>query len=126
MSQLALHEFIRDGHLERHLRRLRKVHRSRHGLVRDFVDSAVADGLLLAGPDNHAGLHVSTRLPVGVDEGVILDGARRVDIALSSFAECCTLPTTSRGLLIGFGMASDTDLRRALPEIRTLLAEAAG
>ena len=114
------------GHLERHLRRVRKVHRSRHGLVRDFVGSAWPTGCCWPGPDNHAGLHVSALgSRTASTNGVILDGRGDATIALSSFAECCALPATPRGLLIGFGMASECRSAAGLPELRAVARQRA-
>lgn len=124
LGQLTLQRFIDDGHLDRHLRRVRRIYRARHEIVRQFVADAVDAGLLLPGPENHAGLHLSTILPPGVDEESVRDAARRRDIVLSSFGECCVLPDHPNGLLIGFGMASGDVLERALPELRTILARA--
>ena len=124
LGQLALHRFIEEGHLDRHLRRVRRVYRTRHEIVRQFVADGVDAGVLLPGPENHAGLHLSTVLPTGVSEDAIRDAARRRGIAISSFAECCVRPDHPNGMLIGFGMASADVLERALPDLRRILERA--
>jgi len=124
LGQLTLHRFIEQGHLERHLRRVRRVYRTRHEIVRQFVADGVEAGLLLPGPENHAGLHLSTVLPAHVSEDAIRDGARRRGIAVSSFAECCIGPDRPNGMLIGFGMAGADVLERSLPDLRGLLERA--
>ncbi len=68
LGQLTLHRFIEQGHLDRHLRRVSRVYRTRHEIVRQFVADGVDAGVLLPGPENHAGLHLSTVLPAGVSE----------------------------------------------------------
>ena len=120
LTQQALHRFITEGGLERHLRRSRRTYRDRHEVVQDWVEARCAEGLLVPGPQNHAGIHVSALLPDGVTESSVLTQARRRDVALSSYSESCALPTTPIGLLVGFGQ---TDLDR-LPEGLAALREA--
>ena len=124
VGQLTLQRFIDAGHLDRHLRRVRRIYRARHEIVRRFVTDAVDAGVLLPGPENHAGLHLSTILPPGVAEESIRVAARRRDIVLSSFGECCVLPDRPNGMLIGFGMAGTEMLEHALPELRRILERA--
>jgi GntR family transcriptional regulator/MocR family aminotransferase len=124
VGQFTLQRFIDTGQLDRHLRRVRRTYRARHEIVRRFVADAVDDGVLLPGPENHAGLHLSTILPPDVVEESVRDAARRRDIVLSSFGECCVLPDRPNGMLIGFGMADAAMLERALPELRRILERA--
>ena len=121
LTQQALHRFITEGRLERHLRRTRRVYRERHDLVRAFVDQCVEDGLLRPGPQNHAGLHLSALLPDGVTEPAVLAHARREQVALSSYAETISLPTTPVGVLLGFGLTPIDRLPDALAAVRRTL-----
>jgi GntR family transcriptional regulator/MocR family aminotransferase len=126
LTQQALHRFITEGKLERHLRRTRRVYRERHEVVRAWVDTCVADGLLHPGPRNHAGLHLSALLPEGVTEAALFAQARRQQVALSSYAETVTLPTTPLGVLIGFGLTDVERLPDALAALRRALEAATG
>jgi GntR family transcriptional regulator/MocR family aminotransferase len=121
LTQQALHRFITEGKLERHLRRTRRVYRERHEVVRAWVERGVADGLLRPGPRNHAGLHLSALLPDGVTEAALFAQARRQQVALSSYAETITLPTTPVGILLGFGLTPVDRLPEALAAVRRAL-----
>ena len=121
LTQQALHRFITEGHLERHLRRTRRVYRERHEVVRAWVDDVVADGLLRAGPRNHAGLHLAALLPDGVTEAALFAHARRERVALSSYAETINLPSTPLGVLVGFGLTDVDALPEALAALRRAL-----
>ena len=125
LTQQALHRFITEGRLERHLRRTRRIYRERHDVVTEFVAATCAAGLLRPGPTNHAGLHVSALLPDGVTEAAVTVRARRRGVALSSYAECITLPGTPAGLLLGFGLVSVDELPAALAAVRQALEAAA-
>jgi GntR family transcriptional regulator/MocR family aminotransferase len=121
LTQQALHRFVTEGRLERHLRRTRRIFRERHEVVQTWIEGCAADGLLVPGPANHAGLHVSALLPEGVTEAAVLPRARRNGVALSSYAESITLPETPQGLLVGFGLTPVERLPDGLEALREAL-----
>lgn len=125
LTQQALHRFITEGRLERHLRRTRRVYRERHEIVRTAVDEWCTEGLLRPGPRNHAGLHVSALLPEGVTETSVQAQARHRGVALSRYGESIALSGTPAGLLVGFGLTPADQLPDALGGLHEALAAVA-
>jgi GntR family transcriptional regulator/MocR family aminotransferase len=122
VNQQAMVRFIGDGHLERHLRRCRKVYRPRHHLVTQWVDEQVALGRLQQVAENHAGLHVLVHLPAGVDEVDVRARAAAEGVALGNYGQYWADPTNApAGLLLGFGSISTEDLPQALARLGTVL-----
>ena len=119
--QATLLRFIVDGHLDRHLRRTRKIYSERHQIVTDFVREAVDAGLLIAPDPSFAGLHVTVLLPTGIDETTVREAARVHGIALGNLARCWQQPDPPAGLIIGFGAIPTTDLPDALAKLRQVL-----
>ena len=119
--QATLLRFIVDGHLDRYLRRTRKIYSERHGIVVEFVRDAVAAGLLLAPPPSYAGLHVTALLPSGRDEATVRESARSSGIALGDFAQCWQRHDAPAGLIIGFGATPTSDLVAALDALEQAL-----
>ena len=119
ISQQALHRFVADGHLDRHLRRARRAYAERHAVVRAFVAELVRDGSVRAGPPSHAGLHVTVRLPDGVPAADVIERARVGGVALTSIADAWAGPPEYQALVIGFGRANAHELHRGLQVIRT-------
>ena len=119
--QATLLRFIVDGHLERYLRRTRKIYSERHRIVIDFVREAVDAGLLLAPEPSYAGLHVTALLPAGSDEATIQEAARTEGIALGNFAPCWQQPNAPAGIIIGFGGTPTVDLPNALNALQQVL-----
>ncbi len=119
--QATLLRFIVDGHLDRYLRRTRKIYSERHQIVTDFVREAVDAGLLIAPDPSYAGLHVTVLLPAGLDETTVREAARVHGIALGNFAQCWQQPDPSAGLIIGFGAIPTSDLPDALAKLRKVL-----
>ena len=123
-TQVALQRFIADGHLERHLRRSRKIYRQRHQIVSEFVDRAVADGLLVAPEPSYAGLHITAMLAKGISETAVHDASGVRGIALGRYAQCWHRPDPPDGLIIGFGSTPTRQLPDALDALECSLVTA--
>jgi GntR family transcriptional regulator/MocR family aminotransferase len=119
--QDTLLRFIVDGHLDRYLRRTRKIYTERHRIVTDFVRDAVDAGLLVAPHPSHAGLHVTALLPAEADEQLVREAARVEGIALGNHAQCWQRPDPPAGLIIGFGAIPTARLPTALAALQSVL-----
>lgn len=117
LEQRAFADFLVRGELDRHLRRMRlRYRRRRDALVRELgrqLPELEVRGLA-------AGLYVEAVLPDGTDEKRVLEEARARGIALSGMAEHCAEATREPALLLGYAMAPEPALRRAV----AVLAEA--
>jgi GntR family transcriptional regulator/MocR family aminotransferase len=67
-----------------------------------------------------AGLYVEAVLPEGTDEARVLEEARARGVALSGMSEHCAEAVREPALLLGYAVAPEPSLRRAV----TVLAEA--
>ena len=123
VNQQAMVHFIADGHLDRHLRRSRKVYRERHGIVVDWVRRESERGTLHEIATNHAGLHVAVHLPAGTDETAVRTRLRDRGVAVGDYAVTWARPDPPPGLKIGFGSIDTSMLAEALDivgeELRT-------
>lgn len=119
--QHAMHRFIVDGTLERHLRRARRIYRDRHGFAADRAVAMVDDGALLSVPIGNAGLHLAARLPDGVAETDVRDRARDRGVALGNLAESWAGRPAWEGVVIGFGAVATSDLPDAFDGLAAAL-----
>jgi GntR family transcriptional regulator/MocR family aminotransferase len=113
IEQLAFADFLERGELDRHLRRMRARYRAR----RDALVAALADAL----PEAEilgiaAGLHVTVRLPDGLDEEAIRAAAQRRRIEFE------TMSDYGRGdgpvtLLLGYGRMPEPAIRAGVREL---------
>lgn len=117
LEQRAFADFLLRGELDRHLRRMRlRYRRRRDALVKELASQLPA----LEVRGLAAGLYVEAVLPAGVDEGRALEEARARGIALSGMAEHCAQAVREPALLLGYAVAPEPSLRRAV----TLLGDA--
>jgi GntR family transcriptional regulator/MocR family aminotransferase len=117
LEQLAFADFLLRGELDRHLRRMRlRYRRRRDALVRELARQLPT--LRVRG--HAAGLYVEAVLPDGVDEARVLAEARARGIGLSGMAEHRAKAVREPALLLGYAVAPEPSLRRAV----TVLARA--
>ncbi|HEX7150250.1 MAG TPA: PLP-dependent aminotransferase family protein [Thermoanaerobaculia bacterium] len=112
LEQLVLTEFLRDGHLTRHVRRMRVLYEKR----RDALVRGLREHAHLEPYNADAGLHVTSFLPEGTnDREVVREAARRGVYATA--LSTCYLRRPRPGLILGFGGATE---RRIAAACRTL------
>ena len=66
VAQAALADFISEGHLGAHIRRMRGIYERRQGALVDAIERHLS-GVLAVAPDE-AGMHLVGRLPANVDD----------------------------------------------------------
>ncbi|MFK7822207.1 MAG: PLP-dependent aminotransferase family protein [Planctomycetaceae bacterium] len=123
VDQYVLHEFIREGHFARHLRRMRKTHQARREAFVSEMQKQLPDVFTIIGSD--AGLHCAALLEAGrnAEEVVeILSGAGIITRSLSAYY----LPGTPKfqqlsGLIFGFACCTPGQIRSAVRKMAKLL-----
>jgi GntR family transcriptional regulator/MocR family aminotransferase len=117
LYQLALADFLREGHFARHLRRMRGVYLRRRDALLGGLAQHCEGHLAVHNAD--AGLHVATLLPSGVaDVGVVRRMAKR-GLAAAALSSCYAGSSLQSGLLLGFGGSDE----RALAAATRILGE---
>jgi GntR family transcriptional regulator/MocR family aminotransferase len=111
LPQLALTDFIREGHFTRHLRRMRAVYASRRQALLDGLERHCAGLLTVHNAD--AGIHLTTLLPGDIDDvGVVRELSAR-QLAPAALSTCYAGRARRKGLLLGFGGADEQTLESA-------------
>jgi GntR family transcriptional regulator/MocR family aminotransferase len=117
LAQLAFAQTIERGDLDRHLRRQRRLYRTR----RDALLQALAQqlpALRIAGAA--AGLFVVLKLPPGTSEHVVLGAARANGLALEG------LGGSEPGILIGYASLAESAAPHAVKLLAQSIAPALG
>jgi len=100
LHQLAMTDFIREGHFSRHIKRMRAVYMERRKAMVEAVRQR-ADGLLEV-TGEEAGLYVLALLPVGVEEQDVLSRTRRLGLPVGPLSHCYSTPPERGGLMLGY------------------------
>lgn len=119
LEQLAFAEFLASGGYDRHLRRLRRAHRTR----RDAVVTAVRRHLPAARISGvAAGLHLVVELPAGIDDVALAGAAERSGLGPVPLSRLRLEPGGPPGLVLGYATHPPDVLAAAVAR----LAELAG
>ncbi len=120
LYQLALAEFLREGHFARHLRRMRGVYMARRDALLAGLTRHCRDRLTVRNAD--AGLHVAVLLSGGLDDGAVVRRMAGRGLTATVLSTCYAGAARRSGLLLGFGGSTE----RRLLEATRVLAEVLG
>lgn len=115
--QMAMTDFIREGHFSRHIKQMRAIYMERHQTMVETL-RAQADGLLEVTGDS-AGLYVIARVPPGIDDRELAEAAQQSGMPVSPLSPCFMSPPARGGLLLGY---SNIDVVEIPEYVRSLIA----
>jgi GntR family transcriptional regulator/MocR family aminotransferase len=118
-AQETLAAFIAEGHLARHVRRMRRIYAQRRERLLQALDRH-GRGRLEVWPSS-AGLHLATRLPQGVRADVLVAQAAVQGIHLEALGGYALQRPAPNGLAFGFGRVEEAAIDGAVRRIASLL-----
>jgi GntR family transcriptional regulator/MocR family aminotransferase len=125
VQQRALGRFLADGHLDRHLLRVRRALAERHEAVSDALRREL--GWLVSVEPSAGGSRIVVTIE---DDGwtarSVADAAAEVGVALEPLAASRLIATDDRELVVDVGRHEPADLRRAIRLVAGAVARAAG
>ena len=107
-QQAILADFISEGHLGSHIRRMRGLYGQRRELLKDAVARRFGDHLPVSGDD--AGLHLVVDLPSGSDDGAVARASLARGIAVRPLRPYYMNPSARTGLLLGYACVPDAQI----------------
>ena len=121
LYQLALADFLGEGHFTRHLRRMRALYLRRRAALLDGLARHCAGRLVVHNAD--AGLHVATFLSDGVRDVDVLSRMSEHGLTAKALSTCYAGSVSRSGLLLGFGGSSEQRIARATRTMGEVLRE---
>jgi GntR family transcriptional regulator/MocR family aminotransferase len=101
LHQGVLTDFIREGHLERHIRRMRMLYMERHDiLVTEIQKHLGASFEILTA---NAGTYLVVLLPDGWRDTIVAEKAAQADISSVALSICYQEEPPRQGLILGYG-----------------------
>ncbi|HEV2404611.1 MAG TPA: PLP-dependent aminotransferase family protein, partial [Ktedonobacterales bacterium] len=120
LYQMAMTDFIREGHFSRHITRMRAVYTDRRGAMVEALRT-LADGLLEVAGDC-AGLYVLARLPPGVDDAKLADAAAQMGLPVTALSRCfMNPPPDGGGLLLHYSNVSAAEIPAYVRSLKALI-----
>ena len=122
LGQEALAAFIAEGHLARHIRKMRKLYGARRTALLEALAHHGADRLETI--PSSAGLHLSARLHGDTRDFTVVERAAAAGITLpplSRFALDPLAPDAPNGLAFGYGLIGEAQIDGAIRRLIQLL-----
>ncbi len=124
LDQAVLCDFIEQGHLGRHLRRMRKIYQERYSILRESAQQYLAEYLEIATIE--AGLQTVGRLDanlagLGISAEMIAQRAAAVDIDVVPLSRYCHKASIPEALQIGFAAVREREIQRGVLKLASVL-----
>lgn len=119
LNQAVLAAFIREGHLARYLRRMRKVYAERHAALVAGLHEHLQPWLEPIPAE--AGLHVAARIRRKRDVNAVFEAAHVHTPGVVSMSSYAASPGTPPGIVFGFGLMDAAQIGPALLKLRRAL-----
>ena len=114
--QAVLADFIREGHLGRHARRMRQLCEGRRIALVEAIRSELGEELRVLG--DHAGMFLTATLPKGCEDRPIAEEAARGGLWATPLSECYIGRARRTGLVLGYGGFSAEEIRAGVRRLR--------
>ena len=119
LEQMALADFMREGHFVRHLRRMRQLYHQRRNVLYDELQSRLGGLLDVHLPE--AGMQLAGWLPPGVNDRRAAALAAAAGIVVEPISRYSLEPLPRGGLLFGFANTDEDAIRRGVSALAAAL-----
>jgi GntR family transcriptional regulator/MocR family aminotransferase len=109
LEQMVLADFILEGHLTRHLRKIHHLYAERRAAL---VEAAREITLAIRPPE--AGLHCVGWLPKGMDEFALVREADKYDLDLVPVSRFSIEPLPRKGIILGYSEYSVQQIKEGI------------
>ncbi len=119
ITQAALADFVSEGHLTRHLRRMRRIYAERRQFFMDQFDRHLGRWMDLRRTDS--GIQLIGLLRGDTDDRALAALALAQGVNVSPLSLQYRGPARQHGLLMGFAAADERTTRRSMQRLSTIL-----
>ncbi|WFP76735.1 PLP-dependent aminotransferase family protein [Mesorhizobium sp. WSM4906] len=124
LLQAALADFITEGHMSRHLKRMRRIYAQRRQLFREIVLERLRDEITLSPAE--AGIQVVGYLKEGIDDIEVSRAAARRAINVSPLSKYFQNTAPTQGLVLGYAACDAAQMREGVERLAAAIRETLG
>jgi GntR family transcriptional regulator / MocR family aminotransferase len=121
LDQAVLCDFIEQGHLGRHLRRMRKIYEERFMILREAAEEHLAEYLEIVNIE--AGLQTIGRLRIDLSAESVAQRAALHGIDVVPLNRYCHTASIPEGLQIGFAAVEEKEIRRGVLKLARIFEQ---
>jgi GntR family transcriptional regulator / MocR family aminotransferase len=122
LEQAVLADFIREGHLARHIRRMRMLYIERNDALVAEINKQLGTSVQIVSA--HAGMHLVGLLPPGVEDTIVWQRAAKANIASWPLSICYQRKPHRGGLVLGYGGVDRKQIQDGVKRLAAVIREA--
>jgi GntR family transcriptional regulator/MocR family aminotransferase len=119
LEQYALADFILEGHLERHVRRMRTTYGRRREALLAALDLELGDRVAVLGEP--AGMHLMVRFKTNLDDETVARRAAAQGVSLAPAGRCFMNPGPQAGFILSFVGIDEDRIRQGVRRLAQVL-----
>ena len=119
LEQQVLAEFIEQGHLESHIRKMRSIYDQRRQVLVQARYSHFREKVTVFG--DKAGLHIMVHLQTHLSESEIIERAASFGVGMMSASTQYLIPTYKNEFIFGHGELNEQQLVEGISRLKTAL-----
>lgn len=120
LEQYVLADFIREGHLERHIRRMRNLYDQRRQTLVKALLQYFHQHVSIMGED--AGMHVMIQLNLPIDDAEVIRRANEAGVGITS-ANPCYLENRQGTFILGYAELSESQIETGVYKLSQILLD---
>lgn len=124
-DQHVLAAFMAEGHLERHVRKVRNVYADYRAQLIETLGELLADDLAWVEPGDQ-GMHLILWLAQGTDDRWVAELAAKAGVSVRAVSPMFAAGTARPGLVLGFGGFSHAQMKTAARRLAAVIEQVAG
>ena len=119
IEQYALTDFIKEGHLERHIRRMRTLYDSRRKALVDAFSDYLPNRVSILG--DNAGMHVMARLRTDIDDQELIARAAQRSVEIVTARPYYVRARYQNEFIFGYSNLSELRIREGIRKLADVL-----
>ncbi|CAI0855904.1 PLP-dependent aminotransferase family protein [Serratia grimesii] len=123
-DQHVLASFMAQGHLDRHIRRMRGVYAEKRRVLTDAINAHISPDLATLHPSDQ-GMHMLLWLKAGLDDRQVVRRAAEAGVAVSALSPMYASDSGKNGLILGLGGYDEAQIHRAAQTLNQVLVSLA-
>ena len=121
LTQAALADFINDGHLTLHLRKMRRLYAARRQYFMEACNEFLSEWISLRRTD--AGIQLVGLFRTPLDDHMVAEAARRAGVNVSPLSIQYRHTSKNQGLVMGFAAADEKATRSGMIKLRQVFKQ---
>lgn len=121
LEQYVLTDFITEGHLERHIRRMRHLYDQRRQTLVEALLHYFHCHINIMG--ENAGMHLMIQLDLPLDDTEVIDKANHVGIGLTSASPYYTRDSRKGQFILGYAELNESQIKEGIQRLSQVLTQ---